>query len=201
MPESGASAGTDPAFRWIVDPLDGTNNFLHGIPQWCVTIALEKEGEIIAGVTYDPIKDELFTAEKGLGSFMNNRRLRVSGRSSMSETLVGLNSTRKAGMVPDMQDFADAINEKGLGFRLLGSAALDMAYLAGGRIDAYWDRALNPWDRAAGSLMIQEAGGKITDINGGKDILNAEIIIAGNPALHAEMLKKLGTTADKKAAS
>lgn len=201
MEEGGTVAGTDPTYRWIVDPLDGTNNFLHGIPHFCTTIALEKDGEIIAGVTYDPIKDELFTAEKGLGAFMNNRRLRVAGRTSMSEALSAFNSIHKSAMVPDMQNFVDAFNEKGLGLRSLGSAALDLAYVASGRLDAYWDRGLNPWDRAAGALLIREAGGRISTVDGDKNILDKDTVIAGNPALHDEMMKKLGAMTGKKAAS
>jgi myo-inositol-1(or 4)-monophosphatase len=195
MEESGTSKGTDETFRWIVDPLDGTSNFLHGIPHWGVTIALEKDGEVIAGVTYDAIKDELFTAEKGTGAFVNNRRLRVSGRENLAEAMIAMNSVEKALMISDMQ----AMSERAMTIRTLGSAALDMAYVAAGRMDIFWDRGMKPWDRAAGILLIREAGGIIADFDGNKECLNSAGTIGGNRALQAEAMKRYNDSISGKA--
>jgi myo-inositol-1(or 4)-monophosphatase len=190
MEESGEKKGTDKDFRWIVDPLDGTTNFLHGIPHWAVAIALEKEGEIVAGVIYDPVKDELFTAEKGTGAFVNNRRLRVSPRQNTFDALIVMGTEKSPSFTAEVAAIAPVCS----GLRRSGSACLDLAYVAAGRYDAFWERGLHPWDCAAGSLMVREAGGTVTDLSGGKDYIAGRNIIAANATLHAELMKKIRTS-------
>jgi myo-inositol-1(or 4)-monophosphatase len=165
--ESGAQEdGEDPTRRWIVDPLDGTTNFLHGLPHWAVSIGLEHKGEIVAGVIYDPAKDEMFYAEKGQGAWMNDSlRLRVSGRSRMIETIyaTGVPFASKPYLPAVLQDFARLLPVCA-GVRRWGSAALDLAYVAAGRYDGYWERGLKPWDIAAGIILVREAGGFVEPI-------------------------------------
>lgn len=193
LEESGVTKGTDKSFKWIADPLDGTTNFLHGLPHWCVTIALEKDGEIIAGVTYDPIKDEMFTAEKGTGSFCNNKRLRVTKRSVLAEGLYTIDTVR-----PDAAVIAaeTAITAQA-SVRRLGSCALDLAYVAAGRFDGCILKGMNPWDFAAGVLMVREAGGYVSAFDGGKDAVHTKGAVAANPSLHPLLLKTVKTKETK----
>jgi myo-inositol-1(or 4)-monophosphatase len=158
--EDGAIEGEDPTRRWIVDPLDGTTNFLHGLPHWAVSIALEHKGAIVAGVVYDPVKDEMFFAEKGLGAFMNESRLRVSARTRMIESIfaTGVPFGGRRDLPATLQDLARLMPECA-GVRRFGSAALDLAYVAAGRYEGFWERGLKPWDMAAGLLIVTEAGG------------------------------------------
>lgn len=162
MEESGEIAGENPEYRWIVDPLDGTNNFLHGMPHWAISIALEKQGEIIAGVIYDPLRNEIFCAEKGSGAYMNDRRLRVSARRHLTESLVGISASSHASHKKEayIQCVNTLLHEK-IMHRAMGSASLNLAYLAAGRLDALWEPSLELWDAAAGLLLIQEAGGRL----------------------------------------
>jgi len=183
LEEGGEVKGTDASHRFIIDPLDGTTNFLHGLPHWCVTVALEKDGEVVAGVIHDPIKNETFIAEKGAGAFSNNKRLRVAGRSNFSEALVS-RGQGTSGLLP-----ADVVT------RTMGSACLDLAYVAAGRFDAFIEAGLKPWDKAAGTLMIKEAGGYVSELNGGKDVVYGKGIVAANPLLHNELVKKLNAAA------
>ena len=182
--ETGAAEGTDPTRRWIVDPLDGTTNFLHGLPHWAISIALEHKGEVVAGVVYDPAKDELFYAEKGLGAFMNDRRLRVSGRSRMIEAIfaTGVPFAGRPALPATLQDLA-RLMPVCAGVRRWGAAALDLAYVAAGRYDGYWERGLRPWDTAAGTLLVREAGGFIGPIREGGNPVEDGSLIAGNGAL------------------
>src|SRR3954451_20903560 len=162
--ESGAEAGSDPRHRWIVDPLDGTTNFLHGIPHFAISIGLERDGEIVAGVIYDPTRDEMFWAEKGIGAYLNDRRLRVSGRRRLGEALIATGIPfREHGNHPDYLAGLAAIMVETSGVRRFGSAALDLAYVAAGRYDGFWEVGLQPWDIAAGLLLVREAGGYVTD--------------------------------------
>jgi myo-inositol-1(or 4)-monophosphatase len=182
--ESEAVEGKDPTRRWLVDPLDGTTNFLHGLPHWAVSIALEFKGEIVAAVVFDPAKDELFVAEKGSGAFMNDRRLRVSNRDRMIECIFGTGipfAAKKTlpAMVHDLAQLMPAC----AGVRRWGAAALDLAYVAAGRLDGYWERELNAWDIAAGMLLVREAGGFVGPIREGTDILERGEIIAANSAI------------------
>ncbi len=179
--ESAAEDGTDPTRRWIVDPLDGTTNFLHGLPHWSVSIALEHKGEIVAGVVFDPAKDELFFAEKGQGAWMNQTRLRVSARHRMIESLfaTGLPFGGRGDLPETIRDLGRLLPVCA-GVRRFGSAALDLAYVAAGRFDGFWERRLNAWDIAAGILLIREAGGLVEPATPGNDLLEGGGLITGN---------------------
>ncbi|HBQ36552.1 MAG TPA: inositol monophosphatase [Rhodobacteraceae bacterium] len=181
--ESAAVDGTDPTRRWIVDPLDGTTNYLHGLPHWAVSIALEHKGEVVAGVVYDPSKDEMFFAEKGQGAWMNESRLRVSGRSRLIESIfaTGLPFGGRADLPETLQDLA-RILPTCAGVRRWGAAALDLAYVAAGRYDGFWERSLQPWDMAAGLVIVREAGGLVEPLQVGGDILeDGEVICSNEP--------------------
>jgi myo-inositol-1(or 4)-monophosphatase len=185
--ESGEIKGEDKSYRWIIDPLDGTTNFLHGLPHWCISIALEKDKEIVAAVIHDPIKNETFNAEKGSGAFSNSKRLRVAGRSSMIDALVSIDG-----------DLGDNLAlPSGCTTRRMGSACLNLAYVAAGRFDAYLEPKLFPWDKAAGSLLVREAGGYVSEMDGGKNFVYGKGIVAANPQLHSELIKKMNQS-DKK---
>lgn len=166
MEESGKVEGKDTDYRWIIDPLDGTTNFLHGIPHWCISIGLEHKGEIIAGLVHDPVKDEMFHAEKSKGAFMRRRRLRASGRNTSEASLVLTGAPRRAKEKAEkfMSEYK-AVQDAGFSMRRLGAAALDLAYVAAGRCEAFWERDLSAWDVAAGIIIVKEAGGFISDID------------------------------------
>jgi myo-inositol-1(or 4)-monophosphatase len=182
--EGGATEGQDPTRRWIVDPLDGTTNFLHGLPHWGVSIALEHKGEVVAGVVFDPAKDEMFFAEKGAGAWMNDTRLRVSGRHRMIESIfaTGLPFAGRADLPETLQDLARLLPACA-GVRRWGAAALDMAYVAAGRYDGFWERRLQAWDMAAGIVIVREAGGLIEPLDPRGDILGDGEVICANEAL------------------
>jgi len=182
--EGGEEPGKDPTRRWIVDPLDGTTNFLHGLPHWAVSIALEHKGEIVAGVVYDPAKDEAFFAEKGAGAWMNESRLRVSGRHKMSEAIfaTGLPYGGRADLPETLQDLARVLPACA-GVRRWGAAALDMAYVAAGRYDGFWERRLSPWDLAAGVIIVREAGGLVDPLTKGENIVESGDVICANEPL------------------
>ncbi|PWE32014.1 inositol monophosphatase [Maritimibacter sp. 55A14] len=180
--EGGGADGKDPTRRWIVDPLDGTTNFLHGLPHWAVSIALEHKGEVVAAVVYDPAKDELFVAEKGGGAWMNDTRMRVSGRGRMIESIfaTGLPYGGRADLPATIRDLGRLLPGCA-GVRRWGAASLDLAYVAAGRYDGFWERGLEPWDMAAGLLLVREAGGLVEPLVPGFDILEDGKIIAANP--------------------
>ncbi len=192
MEESGESGAADWEWRWVVDPLDGTTNFLHGIPQWCISIGIEKRltpetSEIVAGVIYNPATDELFWAEKGRGAFLNDKRLRVSGRREMNSALfaTGIPFAK----VPQRAEFSTTLARlmpQVAGIRRFGSAALDLAWVAAGRYEGYWELGLKPWDCAAGIIMVKEAGGYVTGA-GDEDPYATGNIVAGNPFLHGKL--------------
>jgi myo-inositol-1(or 4)-monophosphatase len=190
--ESAEEEGQDPTRRWIVDPLDGTTNYLHGLPHWAVSIALEHKGQIVAGVVFDPAKDEMFFAEKGAGAWMNESRLRVSGRSKMIEAIfaTGLPFGGRADLPDTLQDLARLLPSCA-GVRRWGSAALDMAYVAAGRYDGFWERRLNAWDLAAGVIIVREAGGFVEPITKGADILGEGEVICANEALFDKFTKAI----------
>ena len=192
--ESAPVEGKDPTRRWIVDPLDGTTNFLHGLPHWAVSIALEFKGEIVAAVVFDPAKDELFVAEKGTGAFMNDRRLRVSNRSAMIESIfaTGVPFASKKTLPATLHDLAQLMPACA-GVRRWGAAALDLAYVAAGRYDGYWERELSPWDIAAGLLLVREAGGFVAPIRDGESILERGEIIAANSDIFDSFAKVIRT--------
>ena len=192
MEESGTQSAGDGKRRWIVDPLDGTTNFLHGIPHFCISIALEAEGEIVAGVVYDPLRDEMFRAEKGAGAFVNDRRLRVSARRDLGESVIGTGIPfRGHGDHPRYLAMLAAVMERVAGVRRIGAAALDLAYVAAGRFDGFFEFGLSPWDMAAGVLMIREAGGYVSTIDGNREVLGAGSIMAANDRLFGELGKLL----------
>ena len=175
--------GSDPTRRWIVDPLDGTTNFLHGMPHWAVSIALEHKGEIVTAVVYDPAKDEMFVAEKGMGAFVNDMRLRVSGRRAMIECVfaTGLPFAGRGDLPATLGELARLLPQCA-GVRRWGAAALDLAYVAAGRYDGFWERALHPWDVAAGLLLVKEAGGFQEPLVPGGDIMSSGgVIVANDP--------------------
>src|SRR5712691_612019 len=185
LEEGGATEGTDPHHRWIVDPLDGTTNFLHGIPHFAISIALERDGEIIAGLVYEPTRDEMFWAEKGIGAYLNDRRLRVSARRSLGEALIGTGLPFRGH--GDHQTYLATLSRVAAatsGVRRFGAAALDLAYVAAGRFDGFWEFALSPWDIAAGIILIREAGGYLSDLTGGHEMLASGDVLAANDHLH-----------------
>ena len=183
--EGGETAGNDPHHRWIVDPLDGTTNFLHGIPHFAISIGLERDGEIIAGVVYEPTRDEMFWAEKGIGAYLNDRRLRVSARRQLGEALIGTGLPFIGrGDHPAFLATLAAVMGATSGVRRLGAAALDLAYVAAGRYDGFWEFGLSPWDLAAGLLLVREAGGFVSDLAGGQTMMQSGDVLAANDRLH-----------------
>ena len=182
--ETGSDAGEDPTRRWIVDPLDGTTNFLHGLPHWAISIALEHKGEIVAAVVYDAAKDEMFTAEKGDGAFMNNQRIRVSGRKQMIESIfaTGVPFAGRGTLPATLSDLGRLMPVTA-GVRRWGAAALDLAYVAAGRYEGYWERGINSWDVAAGILLVKEAGGFVESIRPEQNPIDSGNIVACNAAL------------------
>jgi len=188
--EGGEDEGQDPTRRWIVDPLDGTTNFLHGLPHWAVSIALEHKGQVVAGVVFDPAKDEMFFAEKGAGAWMNESRLRVSGRNKMIESVfaTGLPFGGRADLPQTLQELG-RILPGCAGVRRWGAAALDLAYVAAGRYDGFWERRLNAWDIAAGLIIVREAGGLADPIDPKGNILEDGTIICANEGLFAPLSK------------
>jgi myo-inositol-1(or 4)-monophosphatase len=187
--EGGEREGADKSHRWIVDPLDGTTNFLHGIPQFAISIALEREGAVIAGLVYNPANEEMFIAEKGKGAFMNEQRIRVAGRKRLGESVIacGLPHVGHGDIALGRKE-TGAVQEQVAGLRRFGSAALDLAWVAAGRLDGYWERDIKPWDIAAGLILLREAGGFVSDCDGGEDMFAKGQILAGNDAIHKELL-------------
>jgi myo-inositol-1(or 4)-monophosphatase len=198
--EGGAREGSDKTHRWIVDPLDGTTNFLHGIPHFAVSIALERNGAIVAGIVYNPANDDLFVAERGKGAFFNDKRIRVASRQQLGDALVacGLPHYGRGDLALGRREMA-AAQQSFAGLRRYGAAALDLAWVAAGRLDAYWERDLSPWDLAAGSLLVREAGGFVSDLDGHDAIFTKGQIVAGNEFMHHELLKLLKEAAKEPA--
>ncbi|MGF1545206.1 MAG: inositol monophosphatase family protein [Parvularculaceae bacterium] len=193
MEERGAVEGSDNSNRWIVDPVDGTSNFLHGLAQFAISIGLERDRQPFAGVVYNPVTDELFWAEKGEGAFLNDRRLRVSGRRELDECLfaTGLPFKGRPGRETALREVDRVLNETA-GVRRYGSAALDLAFVAAGRFDAYWERGINAWDVAAGIVLVREAGGVVSELDGGPNPLHAGGLFASNAMIPDAALKLIG---------
>jgi myo-inositol-1(or 4)-monophosphatase len=187
MEETGLVEGRDTSNRWIVDPLDGTSNFLHGLPHFAISIGLERDGELYAGVIYEPLRDEMFWAERGAGAFLNQQRLRVSARTRLAEALFATGIPfRGRGTAEDHRRFLErlgAVMAVSAGVRRWGTASLDLAYLAAGRFDGFWEEGLQPWDMAAGIVLVREAGGLVSDIDGGSGMLANGNILAANERL------------------
>ena len=188
--ESGSQGESE--YLWIIDPLDGTTNFLHGLPQFAVSIALQHKGIITQAVVYDPVKNELFTATRGRGAFLNDKRIRVTRRVQLADSLIGTGFpyTRFEHMDAYMAIFRDLM-QKTAGLRRPGSAALDLAWVATGRYDGFFETGLKPWDIAAGCLLITEAGGMVSDLHGSDTYLKTGHICAGNPDIHTQLLKAI----------
>ena len=186
----GSSMDDQPSHIWIIDPLDGTTNFIHGFPQYAVSIALTQNGQLAHGVIYDPMRNELFTASKGRGAFLNDRRIRVSRSDRLADSLIGTGFPyRVFDRVDNYMGAFKELTEKTAGMRRPGAASLDLAYVAAGRLDGFWEFGLAPWDMAAGTLMILEAGGFVTDLNGDGDFLKTGDVVAGAPKVHNPLLQ------------
>jgi myo-inositol-1(or 4)-monophosphatase len=192
LEEQGVREGADKTQRWIIDPLDGTTNFLHGIPHFCISIGYESNGEILAGVIYDPVKNEMFWAERGRGAWMNDRRLRVSGRSDLSEAVLATGIPHHGrGNHREFLATAEMFMARTAGIRRMGAAALDLAYVAAGRYEGFWELDLKPWDVAAGSIIVKEAGGFISDYAGRDRAVQSGEVLAANDLLHPALVKLL----------
>ncbi len=185
MEERGVVEGADATHRWIVDPLDGTTNFLHSIPIFAISIGLEREGKLVAGVIYNPVMDEMYTAEKGKGAFLNDRRIRVAARTSLADSVIvtGIPHRGRPGHERFLAECRTIMGEVA-GVRRFGSAAVDLAWVAAGRFDGYWERGILPWDMAAGIVIAREAGAIVTDADGGQRMLETGEIIVGNSHVH-----------------
>lgn len=190
MEEGGVIEGADRSHRWLIDPLDGTSNFLHALPIFAVSVALEREGQLVAGLVYNPATDDMFVAEKGQGAYFNNRRMRVAARRTLSESMVA------CGIPPlarsrDHESFKRELSAgmaKIGNIRRLGAAALDLAMVACGRFDGYWEKGINAWDVAAGVVLVREAGGFVSDFSGGQDMLTKGEVCAGNETIQRQLL-------------
>ena len=192
MEESGIVDGPDKSHRWYIDPLDGTTNFMHGVPHFAISIGLEREGQLVAGVVFNPVTDDMYTAEKGQGAWHNDRRLRVSARRELGDSLVatGIPHLGRPGQ-PEFLGELNSVMREVAGVRRFGAAALDLAWVAAGRYDAFWERSLSPWDLAAGTVIVREAGGLVSDLSSGQDMLTNGHILASNAQLHGPLLKVL----------
>lgn len=201
MEERGEVKDNQSDTRWIVDPLDGTSNFLHGIPHWNISIALEEKGVLTAAIVFDPIKDETFRAERGTGAFIKNKRLRVSGRTSFDTAMIACGAPARA--ETDEQYIREymAIKKTGANVRRLGAAALDLAYVAAGRVEGFWENNLGPWDVAAGMLLIQESGGLVSSINNNESPIHSGSVIAGNGNLFNDMKQLISNVSKNKNAA
>jgi myo-inositol-1(or 4)-monophosphatase len=195
MEERGDVEGADRTHRFIVDPLDGTTNFLHGIPQFAISIALERDGKLVAGLIYNPVNHETFTAERGKGAFLNDRRIRVAARTELSDAVIGTGIPHSGRPSHDLfLDELRAVMAASAGVRRIGAAALDLAWTATGRLDGFWERNLRAWDLAAGIVILREAGGYVTDADGKDAMLETGSVVAGNEAIQKRLLKLIKTT-------
>jgi myo-inositol-1(or 4)-monophosphatase len=196
--ETGATEGKDKTHRFIIDPIDGTTNFMHGMPHFAISIALEREGQLVAGIIYNPATDDLFSAEKGHGAYLNNKRLRVAARKEMNSCLftTGIPFKGQQGRARSLAE-VDAVLDVTAGVRRFGAASLDLAWTAAGRVDGYWERNINIWDVAAGIVLVREAGGIVSDFAGRTDSLSGSEVVCSNEYLHPQLLKLLkGVKAD-----
>ena len=190
--EGGHRDGADKTHTWIVDPLDGTSNFLHGIPQFAISIALKREGTVVAGLIYNPANEEMFVAERGKGAFLNEQRIRVAARKRLDDAIIACGLPHRGrGDIELSRRETGAMQEKVAGLRRFGAAALDLAWVAAGRLDGYWERDLKPWDVAAGLIMVREAGGFVSDCDGGDAIFEKGHIAAGNETIQKELVAVL----------
>ena len=193
LSEEAGEISNDKSFKWIIDPIDGTSNFLHGIPHFAISVGLEHNGEIICGIIYDPIKDEMFTAEKGNGSYLNNQRIRVSSRSKLKDCMLFTGGPKKQSKDRELalKEYYNFSTKVLIPIRKLGSASLDIAYVAAGRCDGFWQRNLNYWDIAAGIILVKESGGFVTDFYGENKYLENKTILVTNSKINKEMIEIL----------
>jgi myo-inositol-1(or 4)-monophosphatase len=193
LEEGGVVEGSDKSHIWHIDPLDGTTNFLHGLPIFAISIGLEREGQIVAGLVYNPATDDIFVAEKGAGAYYNNRRIRVAARRDMAEGLIatGIPPLANAIIHPKFKAELACVMTRAGGVRRLGAASIDLAFVAAGRFDGYWERGLKSWDMAAGLLLVREAGGYVSDADGGPNMLTTGGVCAGNEFIHRQLLDLL----------
>lgn len=200
MEEGGVIEGSDKTHRWIIDPLDGTTNFLHGIPMFGISVALERGGELVAGVIYNPIMDELFTAEKGSGAFVNDNRIRVSGRRELTSCVLtcGIPHMGRGNYGPFLQELTE-LQVQVSGVRRTGAASIDLAWVAAGRFDGFWERNLKPWDVAAGMVLVREAGGFTSGFDGKSNVFEKGDIVAGNEYIHQALITALKAAEAKSA--
>lgn len=180
--EEGGKIGEGKSERWIVDPLDGTLNFMHGIPFWSIAIAAEREGEIVAGIVYEPVTDQMFWSEKGVGAFVNHQRLRVSARTTLSDSMLSFSAAPRTQAEDRM--LLEKLHGEVSGARRLGSCALNLAFVAAGKFDGFWGKKMNPWDMAPGLLMVREAGGLVTAMDGVDNPINSASLVASNYHIH-----------------
>lgn len=191
--EEGGTVEGSSDHRWIIDPLDGTTNFLHGLPHFAISIGLERDGDIVAGVVFDPIKNELFAAEKGAGAYLNERRLRVSSRTDLAQAMMATGipvldwEGRERGFAAQLE----AVSNHVAGVRRFGTASLDLAYVAAGRYEGFWEFGLKPWDVAGGIVLVREAGGRTGLLEGGNEVFERGTMVAGNPAVYARLTELL----------
>ncbi len=183
----------DESFKWIIDPIDGTANFLHGIPHFAISIGLEQDKEIVSGIIYDPIKDEMFVAEKGQGAYLNNKRMRVSARSKLKDCIICTGGPKQDSKHREitLEEYKKISSKIFIPVRKLGSASLDMAYVAAGRYDGYWQRDLSYWDIAAGIILVKESGGFVSDFNGENEYIKNKNILVTNSKVDKEMIEVL----------
>jgi len=194
--EEGHRQGADKTHRWIVDPLDGTTNFLHGIPHFAISIGLERDGGLIAGLVYNPVSDEMFMAERGKGAFLNDTRIRVASRTRLAEAVIacGLPHIGRGDIALGRHE-TGAMQEQVAGLRRFGASSLDLAWVAAGRLDGYWERDINPWDMAAGIVLVREAGGFVSDCDGGNDMFGKGQIVAGSETVQKAVVAVLKSAA------
>ena len=195
LSEEAGKINNDESFKWIIDPIDGTANFLHGIPHFAISIGIEHDGEIICGIIYDPIKDEMFIAEKGNGAYVNNKRMRVSSRSKLENCIICTGGPKKDSKDREstLEEYKKFSSRVFIPIRKLGSASLDMAYVAAGRYDGYWQKDLNYWDIAAGIVLVKESGGFVSDFNGNNQYIKNKTILVTNSKINKEMMEVLNS--------
>ena len=193
LSEEVGQINNDESFKWIIDPIDGTSNFLHGIPHFAISIGLEHDKEIICGIIYDPIKDEIFTAEKGNGAYLNNKRMRVSSRSKLKDCIIFTGGPKRESKDRELalEEYKKFSSKVFIPIRKLGNASLDMAYVAAGRCDGYWQRDLSYWDIAAGIILVKESGGFVTDFDGENQYIQNKTILVTNSKINKEMIEIL----------
>ena len=198
MEEGGEIEGSDKTQRWIIDPIDGTTNFLHGIPLFAISLALEREGQLVAGIVYNPALDEMYTAERGKGAYLNDRRIRVSARNGLADAVIATGLPHRGRPNhPRMHRELTVLGKEVAGIRRTGAASIDLAWTAAGRFDGYWEHDIRPWDMAAGIVLVREAGGFATDAEGGQEMFSTGSVVSAASGVHKSLLAALATATPK----